>query len=348
MNSEPKKILLIKPGAIGDLLHISPTVHALKKRFPDAGIDIMVSSRGTVCLFENSPHIRKVLYFDRKGEHRAWSRFRALWQDVRREGYDLVINFQRSTLKVWLLVLAAFPCRVLVYHKTRQRTVHAVSNHLETVAPLGIDPNSVKLDLEMFLSGEDEAFAEKLIADKDLVGKRLLALNLGASHAVNRWPVEHFAALADLLFQESGVAVLLVGGSADRELADRVRVLLTAPVVDLVGKTSLLQLGAVLQRCEVVVSGDTGPMHLATAVGTPVVALFGAADPRRTGPVGNNHSVVQNRTLECVPCCSRSCSHTPYLECMTMITVEEVMQAVRCAVLHRKTCVETKHVTGRN
>lgn len=327
MNSTPEKILIIKPGAIGDLLQISPTVRALKKRFPDAEIDIMVSARWTTCLFANSPRIRRVLNFDRKGEHRSWSSFQALWRDVRSEGYDLVINFQRSTLKVWLLVLAAFPCKVLVYHKSRNQGIHAVLNHLQTVAPLGIDPAIEPLDLEMFLSADDGAFAERLIRQEKLEKRPLVALNLGASHPVNRWPVERFASLADRLTKDMGAVVLLVGGSDDRELADGVLAQLTMPVVDLVGRTSLTELGGVLQRCQLAVSADTGPLHLATAVGTPVIALFGAADPERTGPVGKEHVVLTARDLACVPCRSRSCSHTPHLECMKRISVEDVMEA---------------------
>ena len=329
MNSDPKKILIIKPGAIGDLLHISPTVRALKKHFPAAGIDIMVSSRSTTCLFENSPHVRRVLFFDRKGEHRSWRRFMALWSDVRRENYDLVINFQRSTLKVWLLVLAAFPCRVLVYHKTKARKLHAVTNHLETVASLGIDIQKENPDLELHLAAEDTVFAERFMVDNKLSGRQLVALNLGASNRIKCWPAESFAALGDRIQKETGAAILLVGGRDELDLAARIMSSSAIKPFNLAGALSLGQLGALLKQCKVLVSGDTGPLHLATAVGTRVIALFGAIDPDRTGPVGKGHLVISHPELECVPCNAKSCRHTPYLECMTLITVDEVMRAVR-------------------
>lgn len=327
MSGFPEKILLIKPGAIGDLLQISPTVRSLRKRFPEAEIHVMVSAHWTMCLFANNPNVSRVLYFDRKGDHRSWGSFLNLWQDVRREGYDLVINFQRSTLKVWLLVLAAFPSRVMVYHKSRTAGIHAVLNHMQTVAPLGIDPAGEPLNLEMFLAAEDLAFASRLIQKERLEKRTCVALNLGASHPVNRWPIEKFASLAERLTLDLGAAVLLIGGNDDRELADGVLARLTTPVVDLVGRTSLTELGAVLQRCKLVVSADTGPLHLATAVGTPVIALFGAADPERTGPVGKGHVVLTAGGLSCVPCRSRSCSHTPHMECMQRISVADVMEA---------------------
>jgi len=337
VNCLPKKILIIKPGAIGDLLHISPTIRALKKRFPVAEIDIMVGARATTCLFGNSPHLRRVLFFDRKGEHRNWSRFMALWSDVRRENYDLVINFQRSTLKVWLLVLAAFPCRVLVYHKTKARTLHAVTNHLETVAALGIDPQKENPDLELHLAAEDKVFAERFIVDNNLSDRQLVALNLGASNRIKCWSPVSFAALGDLIQKETGAAILLVGGRDELDLADKVMSSSVIKPYNLAGELTLGQLGALLKQCKVLVSGDTGPLHLATAVGTRVIALFGAIDPDRTGPVGKGHIVISHPELECVPCNAKSCSHTQYLECMTLITIDEVMQAVkRVPDLHRQ------------
>lgn len=329
MSGQPKNILIIKPGAIGDLLHISPTIRALKKKFPAAEIDVMVGSRATVCLFENSPHIRNVLFFDRKGVHKGWHSFRALWSEVRRQRYDLVINFQRSTLKVWLLILAAFPCQVLVYHKSKKRKMHAVTNHLETVAPLGIDPERENHDLELHLSVSDNVFAEKLVNDEHISGRQLIALNLGASNRIKCWAPHSFAQLGDRLASDCGAAVLLIGGHDELDLADEVMGAARVKPHNLVGRMSLTQLGAVLHRCDLLVSGDTGPLHLATAVGTRVIGLFGAIDPMRTGPVGTGHTVITHPEIPCVPCNDKQCRHIPYLECMERITVDEVMHTVK-------------------
>ena len=105
--------------------------------------------------------------------------------------------------------------------------------------------------------------------------------------------------------------------------------------MSLAGKTNLLQLGAVLERCDALVSGDTGPLHMATAVGTKTIALFGAADPLRTGPVGKGHTVIQAAGVACVPCRSRTCSNQRYLDCMESISVREVTDIA--AGLLRKT-----------
>ncbi len=320
--------MLIKPGAIGDLLQLSPVARALRKKIAQAHITLLVGNEASIDLFRHNPSVDEILVYDKRKAHRSWRTFLNLWQEMRRRRFALVVNFQRSNPKTWLLATAAFPARVLVYHKARRRTVHAVENHLEAVAPLGIDPREADHRLELFLGDEEERWADSLTAGEGLVGRPLVALNLGASHPVNRWPVGYFAALAERLHTELGCGVLLVGGPQDRELADAVKTNIATPLVDLVGRTTLLQLGAVLSRCAVVVSGDTGPMHLATAVGTRVIALFGASDPSRTGPVGEGHRVLQAAGVECVPCRKRTCKHAIPLECMERISVQDVFSAV--------------------
>jgi len=323
-------VLLFKPGAIGDMLQLSPVVRAIKERLPEARIALMTGDAASAELYAHNPLVDEILVFDRKGEHRSWRAFLKLWAEVRRRRFDLVVNYQRSNLKGWLLTSAALPCRLVVYRKARSRVVHAVENHLEAVAPLGIDPRAADRRLELPLGAEAVRWAGELLEREGLAGRPAAALVLGASHPVNRWPAGRFAELAGRLDAELGVASILVGGPQDRELADAVT---AAPggarVVDLAGRASLQQTGAMLARCAVAVSGDTGPMHMAAAVGTPVVALFGAADPARTGPVGEGHRVLQAREVPCVPCRSRVCRHTPYLECMERITVDAVFEAVK-------------------
>ena len=321
-----KNILIIKPGAVGDLLQMTPVIRALKAYSPEAKISLMVGSGITAALFKNDPRISETVIFDRDGRHRSLSSRLALWKQLHSRGYDLVLNYQRSNLKTWFLASAAFPCRVLVYHKAKDRTVHAVVNYLETLAPLGI--STADLDLELILDKEARAYARGLFTSLDLDGKTVVALNPGATHAVNRWPANRFAELADLIADDLHACPLIIGGPDDVTLADEIVALSRSKPVSLAGRTSLLQLGAVLEKCSILVSGDTGPLHLATAVGTKVVALFGAADPGRTGPVGKGHRVIQAGKVPCVPCRSRSCANQNYLECMERITAREVADVI--------------------
>ncbi|KAF0220696.1 MAG: glycosyl transferase family [Geobacteraceae bacterium] len=319
-------ILIIKPGAIGDLLHITPVIREVKRSCPESRITLIVGSRATAALFDNHPHVYETIVFDKRGEHRSLPALAKLWRRLRSARYDLVLNFQRSNLKAWLLVSAAFPSRVLIYHKTRKRMVHAVINHWETIAPLGIRPTDMHLDF--YPSPAAIAFADEYFTRHGLDGKVVVAINPGASNRIKCWSPRRFAELGDRVTEELGAAVMIVGGKEERDLADAIRAGMRVPPLDLLGKTTLPQLGAILRRCNVVVSGDTGPMHMATAVGTPVVALFGAIDPRRTGPVGNGHRVIQHKEIECVPCNAKSCANSRYLECMEKITADEVFHAL--------------------
>jgi lipopolysaccharide heptosyltransferase II len=317
-----QNILIIKPGAVGDLLQMTPVIRALKAYSPEAKISVLVGSEITAALFKNDPRIFETVIFEQGGRHSSLSSRFAFWRHLRSKGYDLVLNFQRSNVKTWFLASAAFPCRVLVYHKSKNRTVHAVVNYLETLMPLGIIPTD--LDLELFLDDESRAFARDFFSSQGLNGKTVIALNPGATHAVNRWPTSCFAELADLISDELQACPLIIGGPDDVVFADEIVALSRTKPISLAGRTSLLQLGAVLEKCSLLVSGDTGPLHLATAVGTRVIGLFGAADPGRTGPVGKGHRLIQAAGVACVPCGSRRCSSQKYLECMEMITAKEV------------------------
>jgi lipopolysaccharide heptosyltransferase II len=320
-------ILLIKPGAMGDLLHLTPTIRGLRKRFPNARIDIMVGNAASIDLFRHHPDITNVLVYNRLDEHRSLKALLALWQQIRSNSYNLVINFQRSNLKTWFLASAALPCKILVYNKTRKPVIHAVFDHLKTVEPLGIISEADGLDL--YITEEHRRFAVALFEASGVNKRRIVAFNPGASNLIKCWSTAQFAALGNRLVDEIGAEVVIVGGWLERNLAKEISAGMNHKPINLVEKTSMLQLGAVLSMCSLLVSGDTGPMHMATAVGTPVVALFGAIDPRRTGPVGNGHIIISHPEVACVHCKANKCDNPNYLECMELITVDEVFETVR-------------------
>ena len=321
-----KTILVIKPGAVGDLLQMTPVLRALRRYSPESTITMLVGSAATASLFANDPHVSDTIVFDRTGNHRSLSARLKLWRTLHARQYDLVLNFQRSNLNAWFLTAAGLPCRVLVYHKTKNRSVHAVVNYLETLGPLGIPITDFALELG--LDEDSRAYARRLFITEGLDRAPVIALNPGATHAVNRWAPARFAELADMMHERLAARTVIVGGPDDVSLAGEIIALSRSKPFSIAGKTTLLQLGAVLEKCGALVSGDTGPLHMATAVGTRTVALFGAADPGRTGPVGSGHIVIQAKGIACVPCRSRSCSNPDYLACMTNISALAVADAV--------------------
>jgi len=204
-------ILVVKPGAIGDLLQLTPVLRALKGRYPSSRITLLAGSGASVRLFQNNPHVYETLVYEKHGEHRQAASFLRLWAEIRKRRFDLVLNFQRSNLKIWLLTTAAFPCRVLVYHRSDRPGLHAVENYLETIEPLGISIATPGLDLELFPGQEDRSFADTVLKVVKSGTKPLIALNPGASHAVNRWDTAQFAELGNLLADRLGAKLVLIG-----------------------------------------------------------------------------------------------------------------------------------------
>jgi heptosyltransferase-1 len=154
-------------------------------------------------------------------------------------------------------------------------------------------------------------------------GRRFVAVNPVAFWETKLWEDEKFAELCDRLREELGIGIVLTGGEAGP--LDRIRAMMTTEAVNLGGRTTLRELACLYRQAALVITTDSGPMHLAAAVGTPVIALFGPTDPVRTGPYGPGHRVIR-RGLDCMPCFRRRCD-TP--RCMTEISVEEVFEAVR-------------------
>ncbi len=326
-NRPYSNILLIKPGAIGDLLELTPVIRALANRYRGARITLLVGTKETATLFQHNPHVSEVIVWDKRGEHKSLVSLVKLWSRLRRKKYDLVVHFQRSNMKAWILASASFPCRVLVYHKSRSADVHVLDNYLDAIAPLGIPEQERRL--ELYTGREDDAYAEDLFSRECLSSGIVIALNPGASNAVKVWSIGRFSELADALAETLSAKIIIIGGKEDATLAEAIAgdAEKARPLV-LAGKTTLLQLGAILRKCDLLVSGDTGPLHLATAVGTRVVGLYGSVDPARTGPVGPGHRVIQAKDVPCVPCRSLTCAHSVGLECMNRITVRDVLAVV--------------------
>src|SRR5512139_293457 len=241
-----RNILIIKPGAIGDVLQLSPIIRALKQALPDAAITLMVGSSVTADLFRFNPRVAETIVFDKGGADRSLPGVLSLWNRLRRRKFDLVINFQRSNIMTWFLASASFPCRVLVYHKARNRTIHAVANYLETIVPLGISSNDLDLDLDPGAAAR--ARAADILAPYRTIGEPLVALNPGASSPLKQWNPGKFAALADILARDHAAKSVIVGGSDDVLLSGEITRLAATRPLDLTGKLDILQLGAVLEQ----------------------------------------------------------------------------------------------------
>ncbi len=329
-----EKVLFFKPGAIGDTLQALPALKALRRSYPSAHVTAVVSP-GLQSLLQGSPDIDTVLVFDKSRLKNNVAELIGFGARLRTERYDLFVDLQPS-LRSFILRRICGAKRTLVYRKEKRikpggKRMHAVENFLETLAPLGIAGPAD--DISLTIGPEPTAEAGRFLQERNLGGENpLIALNcgVGAARPARNWFPERFAELADRLTDELHAGVVFIGGPEDRDLVQGVIGTMRNRAHGAAGVLSLAATAALLARCSCLVSSDTGPLHLATAVGTPVVGLYGSTDPRRTGPFGRGHQVLIEG-LPCVPCEEKHCPRDTR-ECMEALTVHRVFAAVRKAM----------------
>lgn len=331
------KILLLKPSSLGDVVHAFPVVRSLKRRWPDAELHWWIEA-GLASLVESDPDVDGIFKFERKRWSRpsGWPSMFAMVRRLRAERFDLVIDLQglaRSGVFAWL-ANGAFSIGV---DDLRERAgafydvavprpspeTHAVDWYLEVVRRLGVEPTATL----PWLSPRPEV-AAGLEPRLELTKHRWILLNPGARWWNKRWPVAAFReTLRRLAIEFPAHRFAVLGGKEDAELAREI--ILGAPerTANLAGSTSLGELVEVIRACDLIVTNDTGPMHIAAALGRPMVALFGPTNPNRTGPYARQSDALRE-PLPCSPCLSQSCRNPKQMECLTALTVERVLSAV--------------------
>lgn len=324
----PQRILIIKPSSLGDVTHALPVLRLVRRKWPAAHISWLVAP---FCagLLEGNPDLNDVILFDRKRYGSAWKSWRAgleLWRfhrDLRRQRFDLVIDLQGLFRSGWLARATGAPVRI-GFENAREGApwfytqrvpvpsldVHAVDRYLSVAAALGCEAGPAEFSFPH--TDEDRRTIDAFIPP----GERYAVLMPGANWETKRWPVENFAALVEPLKERFGLRSVLSGGADVIELAQRV-----PQALNLAGKTNLRQLVALLERADLVVANDSGPMHIAAALGRPLVTVFGPTNPVRTGPYGRPECVVR-ANIDCAPCYSRRCSHT---SCLQKLSIEPIL-----------------------
>ena len=321
--NDVRRILIARFGAMGDLLLSTPTIRALKRRFPRAEISYIVG-KGLGDMLRGHPDLAEVIEFDKRADARP-APLLAFCRQLRAKRFDVYVNLQRSVKTVIFGLASGAPVR-LVYRRDHSlqpgsgRMLHSVDNFLRTVAPLGIDPAQCDRHLDYHVPDAAHEHVAQLLQQHGIGdGVPLVLVNPGASAVSRQWPVDSLARLLDLLVaQRSDLRVALIGGRGDdQQIAQQTLARMARPqaVLDLVAAVNLKQTGALLQRADVMVTMDTGPMHIAAAVGTPLVGLFGATSPDRTGPAPPPPrsrgvvplALVHRDGLDCVPCQARAC-----------------------------------------
>lgn len=328
------KILLVKLGSIGDVVNTLPLVNALKEGMPDVELAWLIESKSYPIVENHRAVDRFIIHQRSNGLRGAWEAL----QEIRGYRPDLIIDLQRILRSSFFTYFSGCRRRLgFDRHRCKEcswlftnekippkdKNNHMVNQYLEFACYLGVSDPEIYFDLPVSLS--DRAKVGKTFPTEEPVGK-YIALNVGATKPANRWPAEYWSRLAELILERTDYTVILTGGSDDMErgisisnsVGDKGR------LIDYTGRTSLKELGALFLSARLVVTGDTGPMHIASALGVRTIGLFGPADPNRTGPFRHRELVIKTE-VPCAPCGRRKCHD---LQCMKSISPERVYQQI--------------------
>ncbi|MCM2264965.1 MAG: lipopolysaccharide heptosyltransferase II [Desulfuromonadales bacterium] len=320
------------PNWIGDAVMATPALRAIRETFPEARVTI-VANPLVAELFTSHPDCDQVIRFDKQSNQGSMGEFWRFCRSLRSERFDLAILFQNAFKAAIMAVLAGIPRRAGyrtdgrgllltagVPAVDKKHGLHHVDYYLQMLGQLGIAGGDGRLHLA--LTAEEEGRAvERLGAGQ------WIAINPGASYgAAKRWFPERFAAVADGLAAEFGVRVVLTGGPGEMEIGRDIEKSMKIAPLNLIGQTSVRELMATLAHCRLVVTNDSGPMHIAAAFGVPIVAVFGPTDHTTTSPLAGNCRIVRS-AVDCAPCMLRECP-TDHC-CMIGVTADAVLAAAR-------------------
>lgn len=315
------KVLIVKLSSLGDLFHALPTVHRIKAGL-GATIDWVVQAE-YVDLVNCFDDVDRVIPFHRRD---VLSHATHLWRDLHESAYDYAIDLQGLMKSAVIARLAgARRCLGPSYHREGSRLFyhrvagkvdrsrHAVEQALDVVPLLGVSSNELRFPV---------SFPEARLTE---AGPRI-AIAPQSRWATKNWSVDRFVEVANSLLAARGGTVYVLGGPEDRAVADSMEAGIKGPVRNMVGRVSLVETGGILNEMDVLVANDTGPVHMAAALGIPTVVIFGATNPRRTGPYGDGHLIAES-DLYCRPCLSRVCKRGDK-KCLADVTVADVVEKV--------------------
>ena len=340
---DPRRVLIIKPSSLGDVVHALPVLNLMRRRWPAAHIAWLLSP-ACAGIVQGLPQLDEVILFERKRFGSAW-RSVGIFSDVvrfarelRQRDFDLVVDLQglfRSGLMAWQTGASrrigfanAREGAWAFYTQTVEvpdEEVHAVDRYLRVAGALGCGDAPVEFTFPV--CDDDREQVQALVNG---VGPYAVLMP-GTNWQTKRWPAEYFEALVAPLRERFGLTSVLVGGGDAVELSGKI-----PSAFNLAGRTNLPQLVALLEGASLVIANDSGPMHIAAALGRPLVTLFGPTNPVRTGPYGRPESVVRVE-IPCSPCYSRKCSH---ISCMRWLMVEDVLSSAERQIAAERIAVQ--------
>ncbi|MBX7106505.1 MAG: glycosyltransferase family 9 protein [Gemmataceae bacterium] len=332
----PKRVAIVKPSALGDVVHALPVLSALRQRWPAAHLTWVVN-RGYAPLLEGHPDLDAVLPFDRGAGRRGFMagslNVLRFGRSLRAAQFDLVIDLQ-GLLRTGLMTWATRAPRRVGFAAAREGAtrfytdridvpdadaIHAVDRYWRVAAALGAGDGPKKFVVPIAESARKQA--TELLAP---FPRPYIMLAVGARWVTKRWPPHEFAAAARSALSRAGGTVVFVGAAEDEPLAREAQSRLSEPALDLCGRTSLGVLAAVLDKADLVFANDTGPLHLAAALGRPVIAPYTCTVVRKHGPYGQFQRTV-SATVPCQGSYLKTCSHMSCLPTLPATLLDPII-----------------------
>lgn len=340
---DPKRILIIKPSSLGDIIHALPVLAGLRAAHPHAHIAWLAGS-AFVPLLDGHPLLDEVIPFDRRRFGRMWyhpGAFLAFWRFVarlRRRRFDLILDLQgliRSGLISWFsgarrrIGFADAREGAWMFYSDRvalpPAETHAVERNLRLLEAVGAKVD--KPEFPLGLRAEELDAASSRLREHGIQPRSFAVVIPGARWKSKHWPASHLAELLRRMHADRMGPVVLLGSPDERPWAESIIASSKAPVVNLVGTTTLRELAAMIHFARVVICHDSGPMHIAAALDRPTIALFGPTNPRRTGPYSAAARVLTN-PVDCAPCYRRICP-LGHQACLAQLSPDTVIKALR-------------------
>jgi len=331
-----ERIMVRATNWVGDAVMTTPALAALRDNFPEASLTVLAHA-GVAPVFADHPAVDDILLFDSRGRHRGVSGVWRMARQIDRARFDLAVLFQNAFRAALTVRLAGVPLRLgydtdgrgfLLNRPIRlepgDKQVHETEYYLRILARAGLRAES---SLPAFhYSGAVRDRASERLKRLGLDRAFLLGIAPGAAYGTaKRWPAERFAEAADRILKRTDGTALIFGGLGEAEAAFRVREAMTSPAVSLAGETDLAEAAALIARCRLFLTNDSGLMHVASAVGVPLVAVFGSTNPVTTSPRGGPVRLIRH-PVECSPCLKPVCDR-PGHPCMDRVRPGEVAMA---------------------
>jgi heptosyltransferase II len=339
---KPRRILIRGTNWVGDAVMSIPAMREIRRIFPEARISLLVKP-WVRDVYSTAEYLDEILNYDKSGAHAGWHGILRLASDLRARHFDMAILLQNAFEAAWIVWLARIPVRIgyarsgrsfLLTHACKidpgLRDLHQVCYYLGLLSSSGLrppqfwnNPGSVHLP-SIGTTDADRTSAKLLLRENGIrEGDILVGLNPGASYGgAKRWLPERFAAVADGLADRYRARIIVIGSESDRLAAAETASKMKHTSVVLAGRTTLGQLMGLLEEFHLFITNDSGPMHLAAALGVPQLAIFGSTSATATGPLHPQSKVIQ-KPVECNPCFLRECPID--FRCMKRITVEDVL-----------------------